>query len=232
MYLCMCVHAHIYTYKCIYVQIHIYNCMYIYVHTYKHICIFICVFIHTHIHIHYTLIHRPSCSNFILKVNVNINETDVGKIPAGVAESFYQRNIVSSLSFFFFVPSHHLSIPVLSPYLRLPGRPPSIFPLQSPAPLSFIRFLHGGREPLHKPVGSLVILRLPRRTRSDAQSQVHKGAHACRHTRAASGAPFELLTFKSLGFCFQRCICSTNTAHSFSFLVMKHIKAYGISPLH
>lgn len=104
MYLCMCVHAHIYTYKCIYVQIHIYNCMYIYVHTYKHICIFICVFIHTHMHIHYTLIHRPSCSNFILKVNVNINETDVGKIPAGVAESFYQRNIVSSLSFFFFCP--------------------------------------------------------------------------------------------------------------------------------
>lgn len=41
---------------------------------------------------------------------------------------------------------------------------PSIFPLQSPAPLSFIRSLRGGREPLHKPVGSLVILRLPRRT--------------------------------------------------------------------
>lgn len=166
--MCVCVYAHIYTYRCIYVHIHIYNCMYTYVHTYKHICIFICVFIHTHIHIHkhifcYTLIHRPSCSNFTLKVNVNINETDVGKIPAGEAESFHQRNTVSSLSFFF-VPSHHLSIPVLSPYLHLPGRPPSVFPLQSPAPLSFIRSLHGGRELLHKPVGSLVILRLPRRT--------------------------------------------------------------------
>lgn len=74
-----------------------------------------------------------------------------------------------------------------SPYLRLTSRPPSctftfflshsIFPLRSRGPFSLIRSLRGGRESLHKPVVSLIILRLQSRMRSDAQMQVHKGRH-------------------------------------------------------
>lgn len=81
--------------------------------------------------------------------------------------------------FYFTVPVFHSS-----PYLRLTSCPPScastfflshsILPLQSRGPFSLIR---GGREPLHKPVVSLVILRLQRRTHSDARTQVHKGTH-------------------------------------------------------
>lgn len=174
----VCVYAHIYTYKCIYVHIHIYNCMYTYVHTYKHICIFICVFIHTHIHIHkhiscYTLIHRPSCSNFILKVNVNINETDVGK-----NSSWCGRKLS---------PARHCFIPIFFFFLSPPIISPSPFCLRISISLAVLR-ASSLSSPLLRSLSSVpstaegsryINLLVPLsssdcragRTRSDAQSQ-------------------------------------------------------------